>query len=187
MATIAAFMGWLEADLGRGVSLCNHIETVSSPLEMAQGRVVLRLYTESSCYEIVAVAGRARDVRPSTLADGYEILVEAGKRVISATTLSARVTARKPRAGEQVPRSRSLTSGALTPETWRLILGDIIACELVRLHASPLDPEPARAAMGGMEATITAAQADRAVRLRPATGVLIESQRMSQIRNPCRG
>lgn len=80
-------------------------------VEDTPAKLHVQLFTDSHCYSIIA--------KKKTRAEsGY---------------LGSVASKRKPRAGERHTRGSDLADGALTKETWRRILGDIVSYELVSL------------------------------------------------------
>lgn len=134
MATIEDLLAWIAADFARFAPVQHHVQVVSDTTGAPERRLVLALFTTQSRYQIVAVEGRG----PYGQAAGIY--------------LGAQVSARAPRPGETHTRGRDLTDGPLARATWDRILADIVACELVRVHAertlcsAPLPATPLRVA-----------------------------------------
>jgi len=124
MATIEDFIGWITADLARFAPADQHVHVVSDDTQAHdrgwERRLVLRLYTAASRYQIAAVE-RGTTGLTGNDSDGY---------------LGATVSARAPRPGEDQTRGRDLTDGPLDRATWDRILRDIVACELVQVRTT---------------------------------------------------
>jgi len=116
MATSDELYGWINRDFCRAGG-----SDKSVLFEMPLGGQAMRftIFTDTNAYHI-----NARDADGSTRADGSP---DHGY-------LGCIASCRKPRAGEDWTRGNDLADGALTEETWRCILADIVAYELVKVH-----------------------------------------------------
>tara|TARA_Y100000310_G_scaffold55023_1_gene50429 strand:+ start:14062 stop:14442 length:381 start_codon:yes stop_codon:yes gene_type:complete len=76
------------------------------------GRIFMKLYTDTNCYNISAVPDRPAE-------NSY---------------LGCTVSSRKPRAGEDWTRGSDLADGEFSQDTWFRILSDIVGYELVKIH-----------------------------------------------------
>ncbi|MGG5810918.1 hypothetical protein [Falsiroseomonas sp. CW058] len=121
MARIEDFIDMLS-DLSRFGSNIEVVERGStSGIGPEAARLVVRLYTDTNRYQIVAISdGR----------EGY---------------LGCQGSSRKPRAGERHCRGRDLSDGPLNRRTWHQILASIVSFEMVSLskEARTLDAGPA--------------------------------------------
>jgi hypothetical protein len=145
MATIEDLLSWIEADLDRFAPARQHVQVVSdvtepSPSSAAvERRLILALYTTQSRYRIAAVER-----------------LPGGPFKRAGVYLGAQVSSRAPRPGEDHTRGRDLADGPLSQDTWRRVLADIVACELVRVHAprtlgaGPMPPPLVAASPGGV-------------------------------------
>lgn len=109
MSSLKDFENWVSRDLSRFAPVETHVQLLNGEPGSAP-KLRIRLYTDANAYTLTA----------SERGDhGY---------------LGCVATSRKPRAGETQHRTRNLSEGALSEDTWRDILADIVAYELVRLH-----------------------------------------------------
>ena len=118
MATIEDLRSWIERDIRRGGGWDKNVEVIE--FEMTSCRI--RFYTDTNCYGISArdpQKTRGPGEVTSDFDDGY---------------LGCIASTRKPRAGEAWTRGNDLADGPLSEDTWRCILADIVAYELVKVH-----------------------------------------------------
>lgn len=122
MATTEDFLAWLQRDLRRAGGIKKAVEIILQPIDSSLRPVGVRLciYTDTNRYAITAtdpVPAGAREDQPAQ--SGY---------------LGCIATNRKSRAGEEWHRGNDLADGPLEESTWRTILADIVAYEVVRVH-----------------------------------------------------
>lgn len=113
MATFTDFRAWWDRDLGRFAPWKTSVRVLNPDITPAA--IKIRIFTDKNCYSISAhEEWQAIDgLRPSYL----------GCIAIS----------RRWRAGEDWHRGSDLADGRFTEETWRAILADILAYELVEI------------------------------------------------------
>lgn len=85
-------------------------------------------------YEEYHPTGMKFRIKFFTEVNEYSIVAIPSSRDGGNSYLGAIVMSRKPRAGEDWSRGGDLADGDFSATTWVEILGDIVGCELVKIH-----------------------------------------------------
>jgi len=113
------------------ISRCNEIDDFVIA-DYKENRVIIRFFTKNYQYRITARLPRITNEHIIETDINGETVGESNAPIDDGY-LGCVAQVRKPRAGEDWVRSRDLADGTYCEETWKRIVNDIVAFELVKI------------------------------------------------------